>query len=50
MCAQTVRLPDGSLVTGRLVCHLGGGRVEIDVDGRRLVGDKADRQPRLVTR
>lgn len=40
MADETIRLANGATLTGRLVAHLGGGRVEIDVDGRRYAGAK----------
>lgn len=43
MCQQTIRLRNGGCLTGRLVDHLGDGRVEIDVHGKRFAGPKADR-------
>lgn len=42
MAEQTIIVGNSTVVTGRLVDHLGGGRAEIDCDGRRYVGRKAD--------
>lgn len=50
MAAETIRLASGHLLTGRIVAHLGDGRVEIDVEGRRYTGRKAHLTPRRWSR
>lgn len=46
MCHETIRLPNGQTITGRLVDHLGGGRVGIDWHGRRFEGVKVSSERR----
>lgn len=48
MAQDTIRLRNGATITGRIVDHLGDGRVELDVDGRRYAGHKVGREPRRV--
>jgi len=50
MAQDTIRLRDGSVITGRIVCHLGDGRLELDVDGRRYTGPKVGREPRRAAK
>lgn len=47
---DTVRLENGSTMRGRLIAHLGNGRIEVEQDGRRYVGVKlsTDRRRRAA--
>lgn len=50
MCHETIVLADGRRITGRLVDHIGGGRVIITVGKRRYAGVKASTAERRAAR
>lgn len=50
MATETILLSNGATLSGRLVDHLGGGRVVIDCDGRRYAGVKVTSERRARTR